>query len=37
MPRSGAAKFALLSIAAALTHVEPLGHPESYQDLDLDR
>jgi cation diffusion facilitator family transporter len=23
--------------AAVMTHVEPLGHPESYQDADLDR
>jgi len=23
--------------AAVLTHVEPLGHPESYRDMDLDR
>jgi hypothetical protein len=43
MPRPGASKFAILSIAAALpdavvmTHVEPLGYPESCQDVDLDR
>lgn len=23
--------------AAVLTHIEPLGHPESYRDMDLDR
>lgn len=23
--------------AVVLTHVEPLGHPESYQDVDFDR
>jgi len=28
---------AALPDAAVLTHVEPLGHPESYQDADLDR
>jgi hypothetical protein len=22
--------------AAVLTHVEPIGRPESYQDMDLD-
>jgi len=28
---------AALPDAAVLTHVEPLGYPESYQDVDLDR
>lgn len=28
---------AALPGAAVLTHVEPLGYPESYQDMDLDR
>ena len=28
---------AVLPDAAVLTHVEPLGYPESYQDVDLDR
>jgi divalent metal cation (Fe/Co/Zn/Cd) transporter len=23
--------------ATVMTHVEPLGYPESYQDMDLDR
>ncbi len=27
---------AALPDAAVMTHVEPLGHPESYQDVDLD-
>jgi len=27
----------VLPDAAVLTHVEPLGHPESYRDMDLDR
>ena len=27
---------AALPGAAVLTHVEPLGRPESYQDMDLD-
>ena len=37
MPRSGASKFAVLPDAAVLTHVEPLGYPESYQDAGFDR
>ena len=37
MSRSGASKFAVLPDAAVLTHVEPLGHPESYQDAGFDR
>jgi cation diffusion facilitator family transporter len=28
---------AVLPDAVVLTHVEPLGYPESYQDVDLDR
>jgi cation diffusion facilitator family transporter len=28
---------AALPDAAVLTHVEPLGYPESYQDVDFDR
>jgi divalent metal cation (Fe/Co/Zn/Cd) transporter len=28
---------AALPGAAVLTHVEPLGYPESYQDADFDR
>jgi len=28
---------AALPDAAVLTHVEPLGYPESYQDAGLDR
>jgi divalent metal cation (Fe/Co/Zn/Cd) transporter len=28
---------AALPDAAVLTHVEPLGHPESYQDAGFDR
>jgi divalent metal cation (Fe/Co/Zn/Cd) transporter len=28
---------AVLPDAAVLTHVEPLGYPESYQDVDLYR
>ena len=35
--RSGASKFAVLPDAAVLTHVEPLGHPEPYQDAGFDR
>ena len=37
MPRSGASKFAVLPETAVLTHVEPLGYPESYQDAGFDR
>ncbi len=28
---------AVLPDAVVTTHVEPLGYPESYQDVDLDR